>query len=56
MYIYIFLYANLKLNQKVLVNEKYYFELGKLLKKHGNEVAYFSMKDDRNIKTENIGG
>lgn len=32
-------------------SEKYYFELGKLLKKHGNEVAYFSMKDDRNIKT-----
>lgn len=33
-------------------SEKYYFELGKLLKKYGNEVAYFSMKDDRNIKTE----
>ena len=32
-------------------SEKYYFELGKLLKKYGNEVAYFSMKDDRNIKT-----
>lgn len=32
-------------------SEKYYFELGKLLKKHENEVAYFSMKDDRNIKT-----
>ena len=32
-------------------SEKYYFELGKLLKEHGNEVAYFSMKDDRNIKT-----
>ena len=32
-------------------SEKYYFELGKLLKKNGNEVAYFSMKDDRNIKT-----
>ena len=31
-------------------SEKYYFELGKLLKEHGNEVAYFSMKDDRNIK------
>ena len=32
-------------------SEKYYFELGKLLKKHGNEVAYFSMEDDRNIRT-----
>ncbi|MFQ9298146.1 MAG: glycosyltransferase family 4 protein [Clostridia bacterium] len=32
-------------------SEKYYFELGKLLKKNGNEVAYFSMRDDRNIKT-----
>lgn len=32
-------------------SEKYYFELGKLLKKNGNEVAYFSMCDDRNIKT-----
>ena len=32
-------------------SEKYYFELGKLFKKYGNEVAYFSMKDDRNIKT-----
>ena len=32
-------------------SEKYYFELGRLLKEHGNEVAYFSMKDDRNIKT-----
>lgn len=32
-------------------SEKYYFELGKLLKKNGNEVAYFSMEDDRNIRT-----
>ena len=32
-------------------SEKYYFELGKLLKENGNEVAYFSMKDNRNIKT-----
>lgn len=32
-------------------SEKYYFELGKLLKEHGNEVAYFSMNDERNIKT-----
>ncbi len=32
-------------------SEKYYFELGSLLKEYGHEVAYFSMKDDRNIKT-----
>ena len=32
-------------------SEKYYFELGKLLKEHGNEVAYFSMKDEKNIET-----
>lgn len=32
-------------------SEKYYFELGKLLKEHGHEVAYFSMKDEKNIKT-----
>ena len=32
-------------------SEKYYFELGKLLKEHGNEVAYFSMEDEKNIKT-----
>lgn len=32
-------------------SEKYYFELGELLKKHGHEVAYFSMEDDKNIKT-----
>ena len=25
-------------------SETYYFELGKLLKEHGNIVAYFSMK------------
>ena len=24
-------------------SEKYYFELGKLFKKYGNEVAYFSL-------------
>ena len=34
-------------------SEKYYFELGELLKQHGHEVAYFSMKDEKNIKTEN---
>lgn len=32
-------------------SEKYYFELGHLLKEHGNEVAYFSMKDKKNIST-----
>ena len=32
-------------------SEKYYFELGQLLKKHGHEVAYFSMEDEKNIKT-----
>ena len=32
-------------------SEKYYFELGQLLKKHGHEVAYFSMEDEKNITT-----
>lgn len=32
-------------------SEKYYFELGELLKKHGHEVAYFSMDDEKNVKT-----
>ena len=32
-------------------SEKYYFELGELLKEHGHEVAYFSMKDEKNIVT-----
>lgn len=32
-------------------SEKYYFELGELLKEHGHEVAYFSMEDEKNIKT-----
>ena len=32
-------------------SEKYYFELAKLLKKNGHEVAFFSMTDERNIKT-----
>lgn len=31
-------------------SEKYYFELGKLLKEHGHEVAYFSMENEKNIK------
>lgn len=33
-------------------SEKYYFELAKLLKDNGHEVAFFSMKDEKNIKTE----
>ena len=32
-------------------SEKYYFELGQLLKEHGHEVAYFSMKNEKNIAT-----
>ncbi len=32
-------------------SETYYFELGKMLKEHGHEVAYFSMYDEKNIKT-----
>lgn len=32
-------------------SEKYYFELAELLKEHGHEVAFFSMKDEKNIKT-----
>ena len=31
--------------------EKYYFELGDLLKQHGHEIAFFSMKSDKNVKT-----
>lgn len=32
-------------------SEKYYFELGDLLKQHGHEIAFFSMKSNKNIKT-----
>ena len=32
-------------------SEKYYFELGQLLKEHGHKVAYFSMNNDKNIST-----
>lgn len=32
-------------------SEKYYFELGELLKQHDHEVAYFSMENEKNIKT-----
>lgn len=34
-------------------SETYYFELGKLLEEHGQEVAYFSMENEKNIKTGN---
>lgn len=33
-------------------SEKYYFELADLLKERGHEVAFFSMRDDKNIKTD----
>lgn len=32
-------------------SEKYYFELAKLLKEHGHEVAFFSMNHEGNIST-----
>lgn len=32
-------------------SEKYYFELAEMLKEHGHEVAFFSMKNEKNIKT-----
>lgn len=32
-------------------SEKYYFELGELLKAHGHEVAYFSMENEKNVVT-----
>lgn len=32
-------------------SEKYYFELAELLREKGHEVAFFSMKDEKNIKT-----
>lgn len=34
-------------------SETYYFALGKLLEEHGHEVAYFSMANEKNIKTNN---
>lgn len=33
-------------------SEKYYFELAKLLKENGHEVAFFSMDNEKNIKTD----
>ena len=32
-------------------SETYYFELGKILRENGHEVAYFSMENEKNIKT-----
>lgn len=32
-------------------SEKYYFELAELMKEKGHEVAFFSMKNEKNIKT-----
>ncbi len=34
-------------------SEKYYFDLAKLLEEHGHTVAFFSMKNEKNIKTKN---
>lgn len=33
-------------------SEKYYFELAKLLKEHGHDIAFFSMKDEKNVITD----
>ena len=33
-------------------SEKYYFDLAKLLMDKGNEVAFFSMQNEKNIKTK----
>lgn len=33
-------------------SEKYYFELAELLRENGHEVAFFSMEDEKNIKTD----
>lgn len=33
-------------------SEKYYFELAKLLRERGHEVAFFSMQNEKNIKTD----
>lgn len=32
-------------------SEKYYFELAELMKEKGHEIAFFSMKNDKNIST-----
>ena len=33
-------------------SEKYYFELAELMKEKGHKVAFFSMENEKNIKTE----
>lgn len=33
-------------------SEKYYFEVAKLLKQHGHDIAFFSMEDEENVKTD----
>lgn len=33
-------------------SEKYYFDLANLLKENGHEIAFFSMQNEKNIKTE----
>lgn len=33
-------------------SEKYYFELAELLKQKGHQIAFFSMKNEKNLKTE----
>ena len=32
-------------------SEKYYFELANLLKEKGHQIAFFSMRNDKNIST-----
>lgn len=32
-------------------SEKYYFELAQMMKEHGHEIAFFSMENEKNIKT-----
>lgn len=34
-------------------SEKYYFDLANLLEENGHEVAFFSMENEKNIKTKN---
>ena len=33
-------------------SEKYYFELAKILREKGHEIAFFSMQNEKNIKTD----
>ena len=34
-------------------SEKYYFDLAKLLEENGHDAAFFSMKNEKNIQTNN---